>query len=90
MDIGHLQIPLTMSTANDVSGVLGELSFPLEENANFENVSLSKFSEILNWISKQLQFFAKTDSIVQVITGLVSLSCNAFFYICFPTLHRRR
>lgn len=57
-----------MSTANDVSGVLGELSFPLEENANFENVSLSKFSEILNWISKQLQFFAKTDSIVQVIT----------------------
>lgn len=82
-----------MSTPNDVFSVLEELSFPLKANAKFDNVSLSEFSEVLNWISKQLQFFAKTDSIVQVITGLVSYlkSCNAFVYIYFYfyALYRR-
>lgn len=74
-----------MSTANDVKSVLEELNFPLKDNANFESISLSEFSQILNWISKQLQFFAKTDSIVQVITGLMSLLDCLFF--CLHLIH---
>lgn len=69
-------------SADDVYDLLEELSYPQLEEINFDHLPLAQFGSILYWISKQLHYFAKTDSIVQAIQGMqTSLFCKTFL-IC--------
>lgn len=56
-------------SADDVYDLLEELSYGGLDDIDFDDFPLTDFATILHWISKQLHFFAKTDSIVQPITG---------------------
>lgn len=66
-----------MAASKDLTDVLEELCYPKPNAMKIDQLSLVEFSQIAHWISKQMKFFAKTDSIVHVIkddTDLVSLN----------------
>ena len=66
-----------MTSIKDLIDVLEELDYPESNKINFDNLSLENFSYVANWISKQFNFFAKTETIVNIITGIFFV---LFFY----------
>lgn len=77
-------------SADDVYDLLEELSYGGLDDIDFDDFPLTDFATILHWISKQLHFFAKTDSIVQPITGnmvVYTFRCNLIvrFFVQMPT-----
>ena len=59
-----------MLMSHDLIDIFGELNYPSIKDIDLDNLSLIDFSRLLNWISLQLNCFAKTDSIVNLIKGL--------------------
>ncbi|KAH9426044.1 Protein fam98a [Dermatophagoides pteronyssinus] len=56
-----------MLMSHDLIDIFGELNYPSIKDIDLDNLSLIDFARLLNWISLQLNCFAKTDSIVNLI-----------------------
>lgn len=53
--------------SQDLIDIFGELNCPLINDIDLDSLSLIDFARLLNWISLQLNFFSKTDSLVNLI-----------------------
>lgn len=69
--------------SQDLIDIFGELNCPLINDIDLDSLSLIDFARLLNWISLQLNFFCKTDSLVNLIKGLFLID----FFLRFVSIH---